>query len=78
MRDFLEQSRAWTEEPVLDDDGQVLLNVESVRQEVEDYATKAYKAAKANKDVSNIQAGTHCLAAKTLGLAAQLRELVSQ
>lgn len=52
VRDFMEQSRAWTEESILDDDGQVLLNVESVRQEVEDYAAKAYKAAKANKDVS--------------------------
>lgn len=52
VRDFLEQSRAWTEEPILDDDGLVLLNVEAVRQEVEDYAAKAYKAAKANKDVS--------------------------
>jgi hypothetical protein len=52
VRDFLEQSRAWTEEPILDDDGYVLLNVEAVRQEVEDYAAKAYKAAKANKDVS--------------------------
>eukprot|EP00882_Tetradesmus_deserticola_P029870 GHRQ01033497.1.p1 GENE.GHRQ01033497.1~~GHRQ01033497.1.p1 ORF type:complete len:381 (+),score=198.64 GHRQ01033497.1:102-1244(+) len=50
VRDFLEQSRAWTEEPILDDDGLVLLNVEAVRQEVEDYAAKAYKAAKANKD----------------------------
>eukprot|EP00879_Flechtneria_rotunda_P022627 GHRR01023894.1.p1 GENE.GHRR01023894.1~~GHRR01023894.1.p1 ORF type:complete len:968 (+),score=348.72 GHRR01023894.1:492-3395(+) len=50
VRDFLEQSHAWTEEPILDDDGAVLLNVEMVRQEVEDYAAKAYKAAKANKD----------------------------
>ncbi|KAF6263196.1 dynein heavy chain 8 [Scenedesmus sp. NREL 46B-D3] len=50
VRDFLEQSRAWTEEPILDDDGLVLLNVEAVRQEVEDYAAKAYQAAKANKD----------------------------
>lgn len=42
----------WTEEAILDDDGQVLLDVEAVQQEVDDYAQKAYKAAKANKDVS--------------------------
>jgi hypothetical protein len=57
VRDFLEQSRAWTEEPILDDDGMVLLNVEAVRQEVEDYGAKAYKAAKANKDVSGFLTG---------------------
>lgn len=42
----------WTEEPILDDDGRVLLDVEAVQREVDDYAQKAYKAAKANKDVS--------------------------
>jgi hypothetical protein len=42
----------WTEEPILDDDGQVLLDVEAVQREVDDYAQKAYKATKANKDVS--------------------------
>lgn len=41
----------WTEEAILDDDGQVLLDVEAVQQEVDDYAQKAYKAAKANKNV---------------------------
>lgn len=51
VRDFLEQSRAWTEEPILDDDGQVLLNVEAVHSEVEDYTSKAYKASKTYKDV---------------------------
>jgi hypothetical protein len=57
VRDFLEQSHAWTEEPILDDDGQVLLDVEAVRHEVEDYAAKAFKAAKANKDVSVARQG---------------------
>jgi len=52
VRDFLEQSHMWTEEPILDDDGRVLLDVEAVQREVDDYAQKAYKAAKANKDVS--------------------------
>ena len=52
VRDFLEQSHMWTEEAILDDDGQVLLDVEAVQREVDDYAQKAYKAAKANKDVS--------------------------
>jgi hypothetical protein len=47
----------WTEEPILDDDGRVLLDVEAVQREVDDYAQKAYKASKANKDVSNT--GTH-------------------
>lgn len=51
VRDFLEQSHMWTEEAILDDDGQVLLDVEAVQQEVDDYAQKAYKAAKANKNV---------------------------
>lgn len=42
----------WTEEPILDDDSRVLLDVEAVQAEVDDYTQKAYKAAKANKDVS--------------------------
>lgn len=54
VRDFLEQSHMWTEEPILDDDSRVLLDVEAVQREVDDYAQKAYKAAKANKDVSTI------------------------
>lgn len=59
VRDFLEQSHMWTEEPILDDDSQVLLDVEAVQREVDDYAQKAYKAAKANKDVSSAQ-GSGC------------------
>jgi len=34
VRDFLDQSHAWTEEPILDGGGRVLLDVEAVRQEV--------------------------------------------
>lgn len=52
LRDFVAQSHAWTEDAILDDDGAVLLNIEAIRAEVDDYATKAYKASKANKDVS--------------------------
>lgn len=62
VRDFLEQSHMWTEEPILDDDSRVLLDVEAVQAEVDDYAQKAYKAAKANKDVSLAMPGrpSHC------------------
>lgn len=52
LRDFLEQCHMWTEEPILDDDGRVLLDVEAVQQEVDDYSQKAYKASKSNTDVS--------------------------
>jgi dynein heavy chain len=48
----MEQAHGWTEEPVLDDDGRVALDVECVQREVDDYAQKAYRAGKANKDVS--------------------------
>jgi 2-iminoacetate synthase ThiH len=66
VRDFLEQSHMWTEEPILEDDSRVLLDVEAVQAEVDDYAQKAYKAAKANKDVSfgsssSVYAGHVCL-----------------
>lgn len=66
VRDFLEQSHMWTEEPILDDDSRVLLDVEAVQAEVDDYAQKAYKAAKANKDVSlHWQAGPHTAVSST-------------
>lgn len=51
LRDFVEQSHVWTEDAILDDDGAVLLNIESIRAAVEEYSQRAYKAGKANKEV---------------------------
>ena len=52
MLDFMEKSSAWTEDPILSDDGsEVQLSIEAIRAEVEDYAARAYKMGKANKEV---------------------------
>ena len=52
LRDFVDQSHAWTEDAILDDDGGLLLNMEAIKVAVEEYGTRAYKAGKANKEVS--------------------------
>ena len=52
MLDFMEKSSVWTEDPILSDDGsEVQLSIEAIRAEVEDYAARAYKMGKANKEV---------------------------
>lgn len=48
----MEQAHNWTEEPILDDDGRVRLDMDAVQREVDDYAQKAYRATKAAKQVS--------------------------
>ncbi|KAI8468855.1 MAG: dynein heavy chain, N-terminal region 2-domain-containing protein [Monoraphidium minutum] len=50
LRDFAASSAGWTEEAVLDDDGALLLEIEAIRAEVEEYASKAYKSSKTLKD----------------------------
>ena len=52
MLDFMEKSSAWTEDPILNDDGEVQLSIETIRSEVDDYAARAYKMGKANKEAS--------------------------
>lgn len=47
----MEKSHAWTEDPILDETGAVQLNIEVIRSEVDEYATRAYKMGKANKEV---------------------------
>lgn len=43
MFDFMEKSNAWTEDPILDEDGNVALSIEAIRAEVDEYAARAYK-----------------------------------
>ena len=50
LLDFMEKSSAWTEDPILGDNGEVQLSIESIRSEVDDYAARAYKMGKANKE----------------------------
>jgi hypothetical protein len=54
LRDFVDQSHAWTEDAILDDDGGLLLNMDAIKVAVEEYGTRAYKAGKANKEVRNL------------------------
>ncbi|KAG1661620.1 hypothetical protein FOA52_002850, partial [Chlamydomonas sp. UWO 241] len=50
MHEFMEKSNAWTEDPILDENGQVQLNMDEIRTEVDDYAMRAYKMGKTYKD----------------------------
>eukprot|EP00201_Polytomella_parva_P020499 CAMPEP_0175042260 /NCGR_PEP_ID=MMETSP0052_2-20121109/2450_1 /TAXON_ID=51329 ORGANISM="Polytomella parva, Strain SAG 63-3" /NCGR_SAMPLE_ID=MMETSP0052_2 /ASSEMBLY_ACC=CAM_ASM_000194 /LENGTH=3805 /DNA_ID=CAMNT_0016305023 /DNA_START=33 /DNA_END=11446 /DNA_ORIENTATION=+ len=50
LYDFMEKSHNWTEDPVLDDAGQVQLSIELIRSEVDEYAMRAYKMSKASKE----------------------------
>jgi dynein heavy chain len=58
MLDFMEKSSSWTEDPILNENGEMQLNIESIRTEVDDYAARAYKMGKANKEV-NLDAMCH-------------------
>ena len=53
MLEFNEKSAAWTEDPILNDAGEVQLKIESIRAEVDDYAARAYKMGKANREASD-------------------------
>eukprot|EP00798_Chlamydomonas_sp_ICE-L_P012761 gene12761-16012_t len=51
MFDFMDRSSAWTEDPILDPvTGEVSLHIEEIRTEVDDYAARAYKMGKQNRD----------------------------
>lgn len=53
MLEFNEKSAAWTEDPILNEAGVVQLNIESIRSDVDEYAARAYKMGKANKEASD-------------------------
>ncbi|CAD7701708.1 unnamed protein product [Ostreobium quekettii] len=50
LRDFIEKSTDWTDGPLLTEDGATRLEFEVVGREVDEYAAKAYKMGKANKE----------------------------
>jgi hypothetical protein len=52
LLDFLDKSNAWTDGAVLDDNNGTRLSIEAIKQEVDDYTTRAYKMSKALKEVS--------------------------
>ncbi len=43
----MEKSHAWTEDPVLEEDGSMSLKIDVIRADVEDFATRAYKMVRA-------------------------------
>lgn len=68
LRDFQLKSSDWTDGPILTSQGQVRLDIEIVRKEVDEYNAKAYKLGKANKEVYACPVASSEITCKPIGL----------